>query len=522
MADETTPCNLEDIQSAFVDSPKYILPTITDALEENKEIFTSFVPRGNFDYGNGYNGYLEEFYGGLGIQDGGASWGRMAPYRAPGTNGPTDAGYDPCKSSALIVNYGILEKSWTIYQAERRTEDICLTDALFKWHLAETLALRYKALAEVSIFEWEQILSRAYETFCDKRIARLDNTASGLAAFTLTPDTGASFGGSIAIPAGGLGVIGVLNQSVLDRVYSYLVRAVKKDGFIGMNGTIPLIGVAASQETLGDVIKQDASIVSALNWAMPQINIEGYGPMHTFKNWVWMNDWNAVRYQPNAAGTRLVAVYPKVATATATIGDLFDVDPDYLNAPFETVRIMLRNVFEADVPPPNPASIGEYKFNPTNNIMDWEFMNIQERCENPRREKGFFLARARMAPKPLRNSRYALEILVRRCIAPTITECTCCTNVSTVNVLTVTANDSTIAAATEKEWNLTTDGCLDVQVGDRIVLTETAPATPGAVYGIVSNNFCGTTFMITLDTAADYSGLTAGTIAATTSAHNRG
>ena len=510
---DSTPCNIEDVTSAFVESPKYILQTIANKIRKSKTLFTAMVPRGTFEYGHGYTQYKEEFHGGLAIQDGAASWKVMAKYRAPGTNGESDPGYDPCKSEALIIGRGTEEKNWTVYQTERRTEDICLTDALFFWQLEQQLALWYESLAQVSIAEWEQVLSRAYERFCTKCVVRQSSTdtATGLDTFTLTPDAGAVFGGTIAIPAGGLGTIGVLNLSVLDRLYSYLVRQVTEDGYLGTLDGLPLFGIAASQETIGDLIKQDSAEVTALYWAMPLINIEGYGKMRTYRNWVQYNDWNAVRYKVNATGTALVAVYPYKAFPT-TIGDAINVDPDYVNAPFEVSKVILRNVFQADVPPPNPSAISGFQFSPYDNIMDWTFMNIQERCDNPRREKGFFLARGRMAPEPMVNSAYCIEILHRRCTVPKIVQCTTCTDTDTTETMVSVAQlDATETPALSQNWIIQIDDCINCQVGDRITVNVTGTGS-GAHYGVLVDNLAGLYIVVCFDTAFDLSLATLGTL----------
>ena len=513
MANDTTPCNIEDVRTSFVEAPKYIYQQIGNKIRKAKTLFTGLIPRGTFADGEGYIKYKEEFHGGLAIQDGGASWKVMAKFRAPLTNGPQDAGYDPCKSEALLVTVGTEEKHYTVYQTERRTEDVCLTDVKFNWQWEQQLALWYQSLAQISIAEWEQILSRAYERFCVKCVVRLSplNTLTGLDTFTLTPAAGATFGGRIAIPAGGLGTIGVLNQSILDRLYAYLVRQVDEDGYLGMDSGAPLFGLAGSEETIGDIIKQDAAEVMALYWAKPSVNIEGYGQMRTYKNWVQYNDWNATRYKVSADGLWLEAVYPYSATPT-TIGDAINVDAEYLNAPFEASKVIIRNVFQANVPPPNPSSVSGFKFDPYSNVLDWEFMNIQERCDNPRREKGFFLARGRMAPEPGANSAYCIEILHRRCTVPTVAVCGNCDSTDATPLVTAVVRfDLTVAAALTKKWILTLNGCLDCQIGDRITATVTDVGA-GNHCGVIVDNLAGTTIVVVFDTAFDYGAATLGDV----------
>lgn len=504
---ESTPCNVEDVSQAFIESPKYIQQQIANKIRKPKTLFTTLIPRKGFEYGHGYIQYKEEFHGGLHIQDGAESWKVMAKYRAPGTNGPTDAGYDPCRSSALTISRGTEEKSYTIYQAERRTEDICLTDALFFWQLEQQLALWYQSLADVTMGEWEQITSEAYLSLCEKLVVRASTSASatGLASFAITPAAGSTFGGTIAIPAAGLGEIGRLTTGVLDRIYQYLVRQVTDDGYLGMNDGMPLFGIAASQETIGDLIKRDSAEVTANYWANPGVNIEGYGKMKTYKNWVQFNDWNARRYKVSADGTKLERVYPWKQTPT-TIGSALNVDPDYINAPFEVVIVIMKRVYSAQIPAPNPSSIGGgFKFDAQNNIGEFLFKNHDERCENPYGEKGYFLARYRMAPEPDVNSGYALALLVRRCDDLTIVECTNCTDVTTPKTASAVAQfDTDETPANSVKWIVTIPTCLSCQVGDRVTVVQSGTGS-GTVYGVLADNWDLLNPVIVLDAAKDLS-----------------
>jgi hypothetical protein len=527
MANDTTPCNIEQVNNAFVLAPKYIHMQISNKIRAAKTLWTNLIKREGFEYGQGYIKYSETFHGGVGVQDGGASWDSMSDYRAPLTNGPDDPGFDPCRSQALIVGTGLEEKQYSIYQTERRTGDICLTSVLFKWQLEQTLGLKLKALAEITTQEWEQILQAIYLNFCNKRFATNDASDSlgmSLKNLTVTPASGSVFGGSIAVPVGGVGSIGPLSTTLLDRLYPYLSRQCF-EGALAMNEGAPVFGVSASQESIRGMLHNDAAEVEALKWAMPEVNIEGYGKMRTYKNFAQHNDWNAERYDLSTDGTKLERVYPWKSTPT-TLDNALNVDPAYLKAPFEMVKILVRDVYTAQVPAANPSSIaGGYTFDPADNVMDFQWMNIQERCENPRREKGFFLGRARVAPKPGDFSGDALAILVRRCNDTLETGCTTCSTANTASTAVTTAAFYTVGDAYATATKYILQGlasCFSVQVGNRVTIAYTSNGGASGILGVVADNSDPQNIVVILDSAYTTRDLTAQTgitVASTTTVH---
>jgi hypothetical protein len=524
MANDTTPCNIEQVTRAFVDAPKFLYPEIQNKIVNTNSLWTALIKRENFNYGEGYIKYSETFHGGVGVQDGGVSWTKMQAGRAAGTNGSDDPGYDPCRSQALMVGFGTEEKSFTVYQTERRTADYCLTEILFKWQLEQQLALQFRALSDIAVFEWEQILQAIYFNQCNRRIARYsgsDTKGFNLETLSLTGTTSDNpFGGDISIPAAGLGNIAPLSINLLNQVYPYLSRRCRT-GALGMVDGAPVFGVSASQEAIFDMIHNDSKEVEYLKWAAPEINVEGYGKMRVWRNFAQHNDWMAPRYTPNATGTKLTRVYPWKTTPT-TLDNALDVNPAYLNAPFEEVSIVVKDVVTAQVPPPNPARVGGgFEFNPVNNIMDFEFMNIQERCENPRREKGFFLGRARVAPKPEAYSTDALSMLVRRCGVSLETGCTTCStaNTSSTAVTSVAFFDSGASYTTAVKYILAgLASCFSVQVGSRVAVTYTSNGG-ATMYGVVVDNSDPLNIVVVLDSAyttRDLTAQTGVTVAATT------
>jgi len=473
MPTQGSPCNVEEINSAFLQAVPFINTIIANKTRLYKAIYRDLIPRGVFEYGQGYTKYNETFYGGLAIQDAGASWSTMAPYRAPGTNGEADPGHDPCKYQGEVISYGFEQKEYTVYEANRRTLDICLTDIMFDWQFEKQLSLIYQSLSNVTLGEWEQITREIYLSFCNKYWAQENVTGT---TWGLEPLTMNMFSSTIAIPATGLGTVGRLNQSVLDRCYQWLSRQAP-EGALSMDGGMPIFGLITSMETSTEVITQDQAEVMAHLYGNPDLLLEGYGKVKQYKGFAHILAPDAPRFKVSDDGANLERVWPYTAAATF-IGNAINVNQDYIRAPFEMSVIFLKRVYTALVPPANPAKLAQgYSFDPVNNFGEFDWLNIQERCENPRREKGFFAARMRIAPEPDIYSTDAVAILHRRCDLLDIVECGECAADTDIKVVSCAQFDETESASAAVKYIVELEACLPCQVGQLITVTYNDSST---------------------------------------------
>jgi len=473
-----SPCDVEIVNQAFIDAVQYINPVIADRSKKYNSLYRSMIDRGTFNYGEGYIKKSETFYGGTAIQDSGSSWSAVEASRAAGTNGQDDPGHDSCRYESEIIGYGFEEKSYTLYEATRRTLDICLTDILFKWKYEKQLALIYGALANVTLGEWEQIEREFYIDFCSKYIASPDssNAAHGLDTFVMALGSG-----QIAIPAGGLDAIGRLTQSILDRFYSYLSRQ-SQSGMVGMKDGMPQFALITSPETSTELIRLETVRNTDMRYADPAFLIEGYGTVKAYQGYAHIHDPHAPRYVVNAIGTFLTRVFPYASTAT-TIGDAVNVDTEYTMAPFELAVVFLKNVYNALVPPANPSKLAQaYTFSPADNFGKFHWFNIQDRCENILNEKGFFFGRMRIAPEPLENSGDAVCVLHRRCNDVDLQYCFDSTADKTAVTITSCAQkNSTDALADATEYIVLLEGDIYCGAGQQVTVTFVGTATQTAI-----------------------------------------
>jgi len=406
--------SVEQLNDAFIDAQQWMNPVIADDTKQYLNLYRNRVPRGQFEYGRGYVMQAHTFFGGTAIQDAGASWSEVIASRPPNP-ATQDPGHDACKYDSEVIGYGFLTREHRLYQATRRTLDICLTDILFKWQYERQMELTYQMLSNVTLGEWEQILRECYIYLANKYIALNDNAwgGLGLGTFTLTAHANGITGSTVAKPAGGFDTIGTLNQRVLDRIYALLSRQAGRYALKMVNGK-PIFGLVTSSETSEEIIREDATIREDVrNSSRADILIDGVGPAFVYRGYTHIHDPHAPRFRVSADGTELERVYP-FATSAATIGEQVNVDPEYIKAPFEVSVIWLENVYRCLVPPANPSNLSGRDFDPVENWGEFFWLNIRDRANNLLREKGFFFARMRMSPEPLAAYRDAVVILHRR------------------------------------------------------------------------------------------------------------
>lgn len=408
----------EMLNQGFFDAEQWINPVIADYSKKYTGLWRSFIPRGVFPYGQGYTMKSRQFYGGLALQDSQRFWREMQPSRAPDP-GTGDPGYDACRYDAPVVGYGLEEKNWKIYEAFRRTTDICLNDILFTWQFEQQLKLMFQMLGDITLGEWENFCREQYVNFTTKLVA---NAAMSEISFSLGAD-------SIDLGATDPNSIGQLRQEMLDRLYMFLHRQCPMAAVSNVNG-YPVFGLVTSAETSQELITKDAVAAENFRYANPSVLIEGIGNAMTYKHFAHMHDSMTMRFKIDVTDpTKLIRVWPYKQTPT-TIGESVRVDQEYIDAPFELSVILLNNVFRSLVPPANPTNLSGHEFGPADNMGEFKWINIRDREENLLGEKGFFFARFRAAPEPLTYYRDAVSILHRRCTDVPVVICNTATTSS--------------------------------------------------------------------------------------------
>lgn len=472
--------SVEQVNQAFIDSQPYFNPVIATRATHYNKLWGKLIGRSTFEYGQGYTKSKHVYHGGTADQNSTRLWQEMTP---------STAEQSACRYEASIIRFGHETKTFQIYQTLRRTEDLCLTDLLFKWQVAQMIKAFMSTLGDVTLGEWENFTRDTYLTFCDKFVAM-----EGQPAFTTA--YGAD---TIDVSDFDLSKIGVMNQGILDRLYQYMYRECST-GAMGNKGGMPVFGIMSSAETLNALIDSDTTRRTDMRYANPQFLLEGIGQTTEYKAWAHMFDPETFRYKLNAAGTGLVRVWP-LDTKAATVGQKVAVNDEYINAPFEISLVIVKDVFAIQVPPANP-SISDAKFDAIGNFGEFMWMNIKDRQTNPYGEIGFWNARFRAAPEPLSNSDRCFAILHRRNVGMRIDladSCTTSAQTDAVNILAY-SNVGDLGDATTRVTVILAE-CLTPELGAPASMVIGGGATTACT---VTNYYGGTSYELTFATAADW------------------
>lgn len=478
----------EVLNQGFIDSQSKYNEVIAARAKRYNKLWGKLITRGTFKYGEGYTKNKFMFHSGTVDQTASRLWQAMQESSAPNPS-TGDPGHDACRYQASIVDHGIEQRQFTVYETLRRSKDLCLTDYLFKWQGRQIIKQMMIMFADITLGEWETFERDSYLEFCQKiyAIPGLPEFATAMGADTITM-------GDIDVND-----IGLLSQETLDRLYQYLYREAATGALTMLDG-MPAFGVMTSAESSTDIIEQDSTRRTDMRYADPQFLLKGIGHVKRYKSWVHMIDPQGIRYKLNAGGTALVRVWPNTTLAT-TIGMKTKIDEEYIDAPFEISFVMVKDVYKVQVPPPNPSSEGSATFDPIANFGDFRWINIPDRVTNPYREIGFWMGRYRAAPEPLDNADRCFAILHRRNVGMTITlPAVCDTDPQSdaVNVESVAqvGNDTLYDRV-----QVVLAECLNCTLGGTVTVTNGASAT--AVARITSYQQ-GTTYELTFASDADW------------------
>jgi len=398
----------EVLNQAFIDAIPYFNPVIANRSQHYGKIWGKLIPRSTFNYGEGYVKSKFMFHGATADQNPTTRIWKAMSGSTPAVPGGA-AAVNACRYEAGIMKYGIEQKQYTIFQILKRTEDICLTDILFKWQAEKHVQAIMGMFADVTLGEWETFERDAYLDFCSK-----------IWCMPGSPEFAATMGADeIELGTIDVNAVGVLSQEFLDALYQFLYRDAAS-GALSLDMGMPMFGLMTSPETSTALIRQDVARNTDQRYADPKFLLEGIGRVKEYQGWAHLHDPQGIRYKLSADGNSLIRVFP-FSTSATTIGEKVNVDMAYINAPFEISFIIAKDVLQVNVPPANPSSVGSATFDPIANFGEFAWMNIQDRDTNPMKEIGFWLGRYRAAPEPLDNSDKVYAVLHRRNVGFAVT-----------------------------------------------------------------------------------------------------
>lgn len=174
-----------------------------------------------------------------------------------------------------------------------------------------------------------------------------------------------------------------LSLSVLEKFRIKLLR----DGATSLirNNGSPVLTVIASQEAIGNIIRQNADIRDDIRWAESGKGdaarlLQAFGVNSTFSGFMFIADMFPRRFTCAAGVFTEVAAFDSTA---ATKGQKARVRAAWEAAPYEETVIFDPDVFHQLIPQPIVAPHPKFRFDPVTYTGDWKILNIPDEVCNP-------------------------------------------------------------------------------------------------------------------------------------------
>ena len=409
--------SVSDMNTAFIEQEcaiEEMIAVYNDKTPETLWVNGLNFPQETFKYGEGYikNKYI--FHGSPAPQEErGDLWSKIKQSES------TDSGdHDACNPDCTIIEYGFEQKQYQPYELCLKTDPICLEDIKYKWQFTSQMDRIYENLTEISTGVKENWNRDTYLSF-----------ASIFPAIENMLDFPASAG---EVPAAAALNVGTMSQGILDHVYSFWSRTARKYAIgTGGNGQ-PVFGLITSPETSNHLMLTDAARREDIRYVKPEYLFQGFGASTEYRNWAHYYDMALPRFKVNEANPNgLERVWPWGSPTATTIGNKWNIDKEYLNAPYELSILYIKDVFSNQVLPPISTVGGRTSFDAKDYNGSVHWLNIQEECLNPWGNKGHFRMRFQWAPKPGPTD-HAIAIIHKRCDLNTqfIESCDPCNSVT--------------------------------------------------------------------------------------------
>jgi len=403
------PLSTESFNRIMIRITENFDPVIRKKLREAQSIYRNIQKEGQFKLGEGYVRKVHTFYPGKDDQAGLLRWEAESGYRAPGTDSETDPGYDPCSYQAYLLGYGFKTETYSGWRTARRSPNYCINDFIYEWQFQQQLEMILDSFGDVGMQIWENFGREMYMNFANKFVATGSLTPT---RFTYDPFTSTQ----MTIPAGTQ--ISTLTPKHLDALHQMLALQAR-DGALSLDSDMPVFGLVMHPYDWDDMIDRNEKLREAYLYSSPEILIDGVGKVKKFRGFGLTWDMTAPRAKlvgHDADGNMLLERVVPFKEEAVTQGSRWEPDQDYLNAEYSLVNIVLKNVYEKQVPPVAPGKIKNAAFGTTpSNAGELKWINILNNESNVLGEKGYFFSRFKAFAKPMENNEYAVTLLVKRC-----------------------------------------------------------------------------------------------------------
>lgn len=211
----------------------------------------------------------------------------------------------------------------------------------------------------------------------------------------------------------------VLTQKMLNVIYTDLIAegAEMDGGSLGRaDGGRPQFILVTSAEASNEIMRETGSNnINAFLYnekRVPEL-LQPLGVERVIRGFYHYIDNLPPRF--TYSGGTFTEVHPYESVA-ATSGTRLKIRQAYREAPYEASFVYLPTVFSWAVPQPTSTVGSKTKWNPQSYMGEWQWLNIQDRDDNPLNQIGFYYGLLRCAVKP-GIPEFGYCIMHKRCFA---------------------------------------------------------------------------------------------------------
>jgi hypothetical protein len=349
------------------------------------------------------------------------SWEGVATNGSNGGGG-SETGSGTCLPPVQTINFAQTARQYSLAQTALESPPLCVNDLRFPFRRQEQLRMMFDILAENTSYAWQDRYRNEYFRNCGHKVVAYGNSSSNVYLpenTTITVDPNTTSGIATLFPASSGDSIlpsSYLTQGILDRVYMKLIRDGAGNNPLDRANGRPQFGLICSPETSDRLIRSDADQRDDFRYSTRVSELLApLGIERPYRGFFHMVDDFAPRYKTTVVGgkTVLQRVLP-YASAAATYGNKFDINPAYEDAEYEVSFVFHMDVIEALIPKPITSPGGNTKFDPVSYRGDFKWKNIPHPTENPDGTIGFFRGVLSSGTKPIRPE-WGYAILHLRC-----------------------------------------------------------------------------------------------------------
>jgi hypothetical protein len=500
------PCDTYTLNQWYVDALEFLDRVIKKKALTIPSVIRAIVPRGTMQYGNGLSQVRTIFHPGRGDDAGLLDWTEIQVSRPASGDDP---GFDACRYNSKMIEYGFEKITWKGHQTTRRTVDICLNDWLWRWEWEQQMKLIFSFLADVTLQNQENFAREALlKTAADNgNLYVMCGGAGDQHPLAVTYDPFSTTDMVITVAA--LQAMSALNWDWLDWWHQLLVLSCPEAALAVVDG-MPQFGIAIHPKDFDQYLLSDPDVREDYRHVRPEVLVQGYGKLKSFRNWIIVNDIVSPRFNATSiSGSNVTCTRVLPFTSEATnVNERTRPNHDYINGAIGSFMVLMKNMIEIDTPPTPPVSPGGGTNFPKvitpSGLFAW--INHADRCENILQEKGFYFAKYQNFILPLENHENFIGGLYKRCVAVQVRSCEPCgadVGEGAINIVS--------AEETSEEGVLSVElaSCLPCEVGAAVTVTQDDGETEVTGY-VVDASEAGSatpTYRILFATAPDVANL---------------